>query len=279
MTMNIGISFSVCYAEAVELINDKDPCNIYLSLLDYFTGFASNNGFKLIEIISFPPFDSFILNKITAEIKERIENFDTIYHLPSWEINISAINPFVRRVSIEETKRLIDLAEILDIDMVSMHPGCYASMPDIYRFAKEQVRMISRQSIYEIFEYCRGKGIDLCLENLQFNEPFYRKPDEFKPFIEKGIGMLLDTAHAVTSGINPIDFVERYENRVCEVHLVDGFKGKMDKHYPLGTGEVDYVSFLNDLQRRGSNVKIILELKSEQDIITSLDLLQKNRFI
>ncbi len=276
--MDYGISMSVCLAKAKELAVGNDLNKTYLNFLDYFTAFASKNGFKTIEIASFPPFDADVLNQIKGEIKEKIKNFETIYHLPSWEINICALNPSVRKASVDETKKLIDLAKYLGIKKVSMHPGCYMAMSDLYVLLGQQVKYVAQKSILDIFEHCKNNGIELCLENLPGNEPFFQKPEEFETIIGKGVSMLVDTAHAVTSNIDPVDFVRKFCSKISEVHLVDGFRGQTDLHHALGTADVNYPAFLDELIKINYKGPIILELKSEKDVHDSLDILKKKGY-
>lgn len=276
--MNLGLSISICFEKAGEYAKSVNLLEIYTGMLDFLTKVASENNLKIIEIASVPPFDSNFLGQIKDEIRKRLEKFETLYHLPSWEINICALNPEVRRVSVDETKKLIDLAKELGIKKVSMHPGCYAAMPDTYSMLGQQVRAVAEKTIPEIFGYCVKNDIELCIENLPVTEPFFQRPDEFEPFVEKGIGMLVDTAHAVTAGVDPIDFVRKFGKRISEVHLVDGFRGKQDIHYPIGTGEVNYRAFLDELKRIEYEGPVILELKSEKDVVDSIDVLRKSGF-
>lgn len=278
MKMNFGLSMSICFGRAREYGKEKNIGKTYLRLLDYFLNFALKNEIKIIEIGSFPPFDAGVLEKIKSETKRRIEKFKTIYHLPSWEINICAINSGVRKASLQETKKLIKFAKDIGIKRLSLHPGCYTAMPDIYALMTQQVKSIAKETILDIFEKCRNNGLELAIENLPFNEPFFQKPEEFEPFIERGIGMLIDTAHAVTSGVDPIDFVKKFQKKISEVHLVDGFKGKKDIHYALGMGELDYLSFLKELAKIKYKGPIILELKSEKDFFKTLNILKKTKY-
>lgn len=276
--MNFGISMSVCFAKAREFMKERDLSKAYLNLLNYFTDFASKNNFKIIEIASFPPFDADVLYKIKDEIKKSTAGFEVIYHLPSWEINIGALNSAVRKTAVGETKKLVDLAKELGIKKVSMHPGCYTAMPDVYALLGPQVRAAAQNSVLDIFSYCKNKNLELCIENLPFDEPFFRKPEEFEIFMEKGIGLLVDTAHATTSEVNPVDFVRRFTSKISEVHLVDGFKGKKDTHYALGTGEVNCAEFLDELARIKYKGPVIFELKSEKDLADSIAFLKKQGY-
>lgn len=279
MALQYGISLSLCQNKIKEFLQEANLSQAYVNTLEYFVDFASANGFKLIELTSFPPLNANALNQIKTGIREKIKHFETICHLPSWENNICALNPDIRKVSIEETKKLIDIASDLGITKISMHPGFFTCMPEIYTLFEEQVKNIARKVIFDILKYCQNKNIQLCLENLPNPEPLFRKPEEFESFVEQGVGLLLDTAHAVTSGVDPIDFIKKFGNKIVEVHLVDGFKGKPDIHYPLGKGEVDYVAVLNQLQKIKSQAPVILELKSEKDTIESLKVLKKKKYL
>ncbi len=250
-----------------------------MDTLEHLTNFASENEFKAIELVSFPPFDAYVLEQITDEIKGKIKKFNASYHLPAWEINIGALNHSIREVSVDETKKLIDLSGNLGIKKVSMHPGSFASFPELYTLLNRQVNLIAQKSVFDIFEYCKNKNIDLTIENLPFGEPLFQKPEDFELFTKKGIGMLLDTAHAVTANVDPMEFIKKFGNRISEIHLVDGFKGQPDIHYALGTGDVNYVAVLDELQRIKYKGPIILEMKSENDVVASLNLLKKKAYL
>ncbi len=270
---------STIYAKTKQLKKEKDIAGSYLNSLQYFTDFAKENNFKTIEIISFPPFDSNILREIQDNIKNTIKGFDTSYHLPIGEINICALNPDIRKAAINETKNMIDLAEKLNINKTPIHPGSYASMPDIYKLMEHETKKIAEQAITDIHTHSKRKNIELCIENMPFNEPFFHHPDELKPFTEKGINILIDTAHAITSNINPIEFINQFENKISEIHLVDGFKNKPDTHHPLGTGDLNYTAFLDRLKETRFKNPIILETKSEPDINHSVKLLEEKGYL
>lgn len=278
MAMKYGISTIVGLARLRNL-KEKVLPESYLSLLDYSTWLASKYGFKIIEITPSAPLTADVLSRFKGEIKEKIGKFETICHLPSGEINICALNPQVREASVAETKKLIDLAKEMGIGKVSMHPGCYAAMPDTYALLGQQLRTDAQESIFDIFKHCRSNGLELCLENLPFNEPFFQRPDEFKPFVAKGVGILIDAAHAVTAGVDPNEFISVHRGNISEVHLVDGFKGKMDVHYALGAGELNYSSFLDELKKASYNGPVILELKSEEDLVASLNILTRDGYL
>lgn len=260
-------------------MEEPNLCKVYINLVDYFTKLCVENGFRIIEIGAFPLFDADVLNKMKDDIRQKIAAFDKTYHLPSWEINVCSIHPAIRDAALTETKKQVELASHLGIAKFSMHPGCYAAMPDTYQLLEREVRDIARKSVSDIFEFCRERDLDLSIENLPFNEPFFRRPQEFEGFVSEGMGMLLDTAHSVTSGVDPVDFIKIFGNKISEVHLVDGFKHKRDIHYAIGTGEVKYVEVLDELEKANFDGPIILELKSQDDLFKTMAILKEKGYL
>ena len=155
-----------------------------------------------------------------------------------------------------------------------MHPGCFTAMPDMYLLMKKQVKEIAEKSILEIFDYCRVRGMELSIENLPRNEPFFQTPEEFEPFVEKGIGLVLDTVHAYVSNVEPTEFIRRFGARITEVHLTDGVKSDPISHYPLGAGEVDCLGILDELMRADFEGSIILEVGGKENVIRSKEFLE-----
>lgn len=269
--MEFGLSMSLCAGELVEELRGRDLGEVCLSILDNFIEFALENGFRMIEVGSASLIAADLLFPIADDIKIRISRFQAVtYHLPSGEINIAALHQGIRREAVEETKKHILLCQETGIDKVVMHPGCFAAMPNIYLLMERQVREAAKQSILEIFEYCRTTNIELSIENLPCNEPFFQRPEEFEPFIRQGIGIVLDSVHALTSNIEPLEFITRFGNRIKEVHLTDGFRKDPVSHYPIGMGEVNCLALLNKLEEIDYKGRIILEVDSKKDLLESL---------
>jgi len=269
--MQFGLSMGLCAGEFVEGLKGGDVGEACLSILDNFIGFARENGFRIIEVGSASLIAADLLFPIAEEIKKRISKFQLVtYHLPSGEINIAALHQGIRREAVEETKRHILLCQEIGIDKVVMHPGCFAAMPNIYLLMEREVRETAKQSVLEIFEYCRAMNIELSIENLPRNEPLFQRPEEFEPFIEQGIGMVLDTVHALTSDVEPFKFITKFGNKIKEVHLTDGFRENPIFHYPIGAGEVNCLAVIKMLEEIEYKGRIILEVDSKKDFLQSL---------
>lgn len=273
--MEFGLSMGLYVGESFQELQGTDLGEACLRIIDAFVEFALENGFRIIEIGSASVIAADQLFPIAEEIKKKTSKFQVVtYHLPSGEVNIAARHPGIRREAVEETKRHILLCQQIGIDKVVMHPGCFAAMPNIFLLMASHTREAAKQSILEIFEYCRAKNIELSIENLPRNEPFFQRPEEFEPFIEQGIGMVLDSVHALTSNVEPLDFITKFGNGITEVHLTDGFRKDPVAHYPIGTGEVNCLAVLNKLEEINYKGRIILEVDSKKDLLESLQYLK-----
>ena len=287
MNSQFGVSTSLCTGEVKKLARGvgrpaaEQLLGGYLSLLDDFARFVLENGFDAIEIeFGFSIIGAEFLLPMASELRAIIRPFHIVScHLPLGEVNIAALHSGMRREAIAETKRHIDLCGQLAISRLVMHPGCFGATPDRYSLLEKHTRQIAEQSVFEIAGYAKKKNMELSIENLHRSEALFRKPEEFEPFVRKGIGMTLDAVHAFVSGVNPLDFVTRFGRKITEVHLTDGVESDSYAHYPLGTGMVDCTGILRKLREIGYDGRIILEVNSKDDLIQSKRFLQGKGYL
>jgi len=289
--MNFGVSMNLLegkspeYAEKYLAGLTKDDLAklavVWIEIFDKFIEVVKEAGFEVIEIvaITLPLAEFRIPSFLIDELRKRISKFKEVsYHLPAGEIQISGLYKGIRKKSVEETKKHIDLCQELKIRKVVMHPGCFSSMPKIYSLMGNITKEGAKESILEIYDHCQKNGIKLTLENLPGSEPLFQKPEEFEPFIKEDIGLTLDTLHALTSGIDPLLFIEKFKKQISIVHFNDGYREELDIHYPLGSGEVDCIAVLEELKKINFEGPIILEVWSEEDLAKSREFLKKNGY-
>lgn len=287
MNRQFGVSTSLCTGQVERLARgvgrpaQEQLIRGYLSLLGDFARFVLENGFDTIEIeFGFSIISAELLLPLLGELRAIIRPFRAVScHLPLGEVNIAALHSTMRREAIAETKRHIDLCGELGISKLVMHPGCFGATPDRYALLEKQTRQIAEESVFEIAGYCEKKHMELSIENLHRNEALFREPEEFEPFVRKGIGMTLDTVHAFVSGVNPVDFITSYGKRITEVHLTDGIASDSYAHYPVGTGMVDCIAVLQKLEEIGYDGRIILEVNSQEALIQSKMFLKEKGYL
>jgi sugar phosphate isomerase/epimerase len=275
--INFGVSMYCCIYKASEYLYLNDPIAIWLKIIEDFTKFSRKMGFETIELVSTPLIIGDLLLEHSGEIKQIISGFKEVtYHLPSGEINMSALLPRIREVALDEVKKHITLCSTLGINKAVIHPGSFASMPDEYALLGELVTPIVVKNLLEVNKYALEQGITLSLENLHSQEPLFQNPDELALVIkETGLGFCLDSAHSFVCKIDPIRFIGKFINLIGEVHLAGG-----DWKYPLRHYPVDFrcLKILGALVSIGFQGPVIIEVGSEKDVDKSMTFLEKNGY-
>jgi len=75
------------------------------------------------------------------------------------------------------------------------------------------------------------------------------------------IGFCPDTAHLVASGIDPVEAIDRYGDRLKHVHFKD-FSAKSGQFTPLGEGDIDFEAILGAIRRASYDSWLLVELDS-----------------
>jgi sugar phosphate isomerase/epimerase len=256
--MKFGVSSVIYESKFIDLAKrTKQLDKLYLEYVDAIVNFALKHKFKIIELSGFLENISDILPSITDEIEKRIEPFEEVsFHLP------------IKFRSIEETKVSIRALKELGVKIIVYHPDY---MHFLFKTDEER-----KENILELISFCKKHGLMLCLENLPLEVNKFHRPEEFDFYIKKGAFFVLDTGHAVICGLDPILFLDRFKNKVKNIHLQSGFRGKPDKHYAIGNGEFDYMSFFKKLKDMEYDGLVILELLSEKTVLDSINQLKKS---
>ncbi|MFO8109668.1 MAG: sugar phosphate isomerase/epimerase family protein [Thermoplasmata archaeon] len=162
----------------------------------------------------------------TSDIKIQI-------HAPFNDLNISSINPTLRKASVEEIVRTLDLAVLIDVDLVTVHPGFYSPI------GRSWEGTIDAQfiSLGKIYREAKERGIRTAIENMPAPYPTLGiQPEEIKHILEKSkLDLCLDIGHAFTTG----KLNEFLNFKPINIHLHDN-EGDKDLHLPLGQGKIDF---------------------------------------
>jgi sugar phosphate isomerase/epimerase len=175
----------------------------------------------------------------------------TAYYLP-----IASGIEEIRRASIAELRRCVDVFADLGARWMNVHPDRHAPMHDRSFFVEKNIATLS-----ELLPYAAERGIGLMVENLpgdfntaqQLGELLEPLPD---------LGLHLDVGHANLLVIHSTvdELLRVYGGRLRHVHLHDNKGGAADLHLPLGTGSVDVRGAIRGLQAVGYDGTITLEV-------------------
>jgi sugar phosphate isomerase/epimerase len=162
----------------------------------------------------------------------------------------------IRRASLEELRRCVDVFAELGVAWMNVHPDRHAPMHDRAFFVDKNIATLS-----ELVPYARERGVGLMVENL---------PGDFNNAAQIGelldplpeLGLHLDIGHAnlqvVRSTVD--ELLAAYGARLRHVHLHDNKGGSADLHLPLGTGSVDVRAAVRALKAVEYDGTITLEV-------------------
>jgi sugar phosphate isomerase/epimerase len=175
----------------------------------------------------------------------------TAYYLP-----IASGIEEIRRASLAELRRCVDVFADLGVRWMNIHPDRHAPMHHRSFFVQKNIATVS-----ELLPYARERGVGLMVENLpgDFNTA-QQLGELLEPLPE--LGLHLDIGHAnllvVQSTVG--ELLSAYGDRLRHVHLHDNKGGGADLHLPLGTGSVDVRGAVRALKGTGYDGTITLEV-------------------
>jgi sugar phosphate isomerase/epimerase len=197
-------------------------------------------------------------------------NVEATIHAPLSDINLASHNQAIRKASIEQMKRSMDLARSLDAEVVVVHPG---QMPILGRGLEEAVLRYNQESLAECAGYAADCGINMCVENMpRIDGLLFQDLDELDQLVRDiDAQITLDVGHAHNNSI-PTKKMLR-SSRVQHVHLSDN-DGTFDQHHALGSADIDFKSIIGCLQKINYRGIVVVEVKGAADVEPSLSYLQ-----
>lgn len=202
---------------------------------------------------------------------DSLESFDLKYsvHSPIVDINIASLNKAIRKASIDEIKKAIDLANKLDSDIVVVHPG---SIPFLGKGSEDGIYALANSAIKELGEYGDDLGVTATIENMPaFEGMMYQDMEKLNQTLEAyDMFMTLDIGHAYHCGYSPS---EMYFPRIKHIHAHDN-NGNDDSHYSLGEGSINLKEIITKFESKNYDGIYIIEVNNKDSVKKSLEFLK-----
>jgi sugar phosphate isomerase/epimerase len=101
----------------------------------------------------------------------------------------------------------------------------------------------------------------------------FAKPESFEKAMSesKWIGVNLDVGHFTAAGYDPLEFLQKYHDRIVTLHIKDRKKSQ-GPNMPFGEGDTDIKAVLQLLKAKKWKIpaNIEYEYKSESDPVTEV---------
>ncbi len=198
-------------------------------------------------------------NEARAELRDRLRSFTFVtVHSPNLGVNIASVNPGIREESVRQYMEIMELAVDLGVELVTFHCGKPTS-----GFVSRPEELIAHDVAFgrKALAYARKHQLTVGYE---VTAPFERMScvlDELGP----EFGLNLDLGHAAMDGVPPEEWIDRYGDRIIEVHFNSVFQlwdpGFFVEHQPMERNNViDYPAVFSGLKGRNYHGPVVLEL-------------------
>lgn len=178
-----------------------------------------------------------------GRLKEALDenNLELVVHLPFRQPLATTVKTY-NQAKIDYIEELLKLTSELGAEKAVLH----ASL----RFGeeKEELREKVVNQIERIDSIAESKGMELCVENVPFDESKAADLLEFGEFVEEASASIcLDTGHAFAeAGQEELEeFAERFAGSISHLHVQDSH-GE-DDHLAVGHGDIDFGAFADSL--------------------------------
>ena len=232
--------------------------SLFMKSIDEMLTIAEEDGFNCIELLGEGPYSpgNLLENK---DYLEAFQSYDLEYyiHAPTIDLNIASLNEGIRKESVKQTKECLDVAEIIGVKAITIHPGKVGRPEDSIR---QMGLQFATESVQELVDYTEDKEVKLSVENMPERFSFLcNKVEELESLTQKtGCAITIDLGHANTCP-NPEYFTNI--SNIEYFHLNDN-NGIKDQHVSLGEGTLD----LNLLKKVKNG---IIELNNYQNVLKS----------
>lgn len=227
---------------------------------------CGESGFDYLELTLDPPKAHYSIvreqkTEIAAALKRR--RMGLMGHLPTF-VHIADLTESIRRASVEEMCRSIEVCAELGMEKAVLHPGHIFGMG---AFVIDTALGYAYEGLAAIAETAASAGVVLCAENMPPNCHAFVESDDFALLFERfpAFRMTLDVGHANIgdkTGGRALAFIRRFGDRIDHLHFSDN-NGKRDDHIRLGKGTVDLTAIMRALKDIGYDGTATLEIFSD----------------
>ena len=252
--------------------------NPYRSIIKEVVRIASS-GFDFVEIgIEEPAAPPQVLFKEKNTILNLLKKYKVfaLAHTPYW-VQFGSSHELVRKGWIEEAKKMINIASLLNIQLVNFH---FAGRP--WMKISTEIQRISFlnnfvTSIRELVKFAKTKDVVLMLENTPSDDTQAIK--DFLQVTDKvpELRVHLDIAHAfIEGGMKKIkEYIDTFEKKIVHLHIHDN-QGRSDEHLGLGMGMINFKQVVKWLKKIEYDRTITFEVfSSDRDAVHSREFFKK----
>jgi len=215
-----------------------------------------------------------------VKLKELSERYKIGYtiHFPE-DIDFGTYYKTIHDANIQLFEEMANWGNLIGVEKINVHlnPGVYITLPNKQMWAYESNIHVFTQNLIDSFKQiskiAQKYKIIVCVENTsvpKFLESVYEKLINLE-----GIYFTYDVGHDAKEHYNLREIYKKCGNKVKHMHLHD-YDGKTD-HQVLFNGNIDLNNRLSLAKQ--NDMSVVIEVKTVESLIKSIDNLRIRRFI
>ncbi|MCA9839742.1 MAG: sugar phosphate isomerase/epimerase [Trueperaceae bacterium] len=197
-------------------------------------------------------------------------------HGPFWGLNLANPDPRLRQAVSERLEQGLEVAELLGATHMVIHSPIDAwQHRHIVNNAVQRAATIEliQKTLARPLERAKAIGCTLVMEDIMDLDPRLQL-DLIKAMDSEAMRMSVDVGHAFCMHIQhdappPDQFIAEAGDYLEHVHLQDT-DGYLDRHWPLGTGKIQWNALLEELAKLEHRPRLIIELKDKSAVQSSV---------
>ena len=189
-------------------------------------------------------------------------------HSCFYELNLGSFYPQNRKFALNQAKKCIEFASLIEAKLVTIHPGYFPIRHDKKLWEEARKRFV--EDLKQCLNFACKMGVILSLENIQSKYFFFYRLEDGLDLVKMvdGLKVTFDVGHAY---ICECEAKTRFpEKRIAKivsgklgkyishVHLHDNF-GVKDNHLVPGDGKINFKPIIDALKRINFSGQIIVE--------------------
>jgi len=239
--------------------------------LDECLNLCKEAGYEAIEL-SFREGGELDINMSESEIREVGEKcaaagveISSVIGGYSDRGNMLSLDPEERKRGSKSVARILEIADILGVDGMLLHPGQLTS-EGTYQDAWDGLL----EELKELAPVAESHKAAICVENV-WNK-FLLSPKEMREFVDavgsNWVGTYLDTANMMAYGY-PEHWIRELGKRIRKVHFKD-FKRREHRFVNLLDGDTDWPLLMKEFRNIGYDSYVIHEVGGDRETLVDL---------
>lgn len=221
---------------------------------------------------------NFIENLSPAKLKQITEqtNIEFTMHMPD-EADLGTFYESVRVGFVKLFSDTLDWAKESGVKLLNLHiiEGAKMTLPEkkvyIYHQYSKEYEQNFIKSIEELSSKANAYDITLAIENSHNFGKLYIQNVLNKAITYPNIKLTWDTGHDAVSEFTDRKYLMQHEDKIAHMHFHDA-KGKNDHQIPFD-GDLNVEELINFAHNK--NIKMLIEVKTEEALKKSVDVLRK----